>query len=217
MPVGAPKSKKGKVKKNAGVVAVDHDHPPIFSWQDERLKDSAMKIPSQVDMPYVDLLPQFRGNIPVPDAAQPCDVWEIYSVPRLGPVMRSMGGLSRRAYDLRNFWDFSQEDYRRLLIQDVTMLRPKYLMLCPPCRFVCLLMASNWGRMKNYDEKMLSLTDALGHIDLSMWLAWFQILQGNFFAFEHPPGSLAWGRDSVPQLIQNDSNIFLNTFDKRIA
>lgn len=202
MPVGAPKSKKGKVKKNAGVVAVDHDHPPIFSWQDERLKDSAMKIPSQVDMPYVDLLPQFRGNIPVPDAAQPCDVWEIYSVPRLGPVMRSMGGLSRRAYDLRNFWDFSQEDYRRLLIQDVTMLRPKYLMLCPPCRFVCLLMASNWGRMKNYDEKMLSLTDALGHIDLSMWLAWFQILQGNFFAFEHPQGSLAWGRDSVPQLIQ---------------
>lgn len=58
---------------------------------------------------------------------------------------------------------------------------------------------------------MLSLKEALGHIDLSMWLAWFQISQGSFFAFEHPQGSLAWGRDSVPQLIQ----VFFLTFDTR--
>lgn len=99
MPVGAPKSENNAVGAN-------HDHPPVgFSWQDERLKDSAMKIPSEVDMPYMDLLPQFQGKMPLPDAAQPCDVWEIYSIPRVGPVIRTLGGFSRRSYDLRHFWD----------------------------------------------------------------------------------------------------------------
>ena len=38
---------------------------------------------------------------------------------------------------------------------------------------------------------MMNLEEALGHIDLTMWLAHFQILHGAIFAFEHPQDPFA--------------------------
>ena len=169
-------------------------------WTDSRLKDAAARIPSITTMPYPDLMEMFHGRGPGPVTAMKdrCDLWEIYSLPRLGPVLREMGGTCRRSYDLQHFWDLSCSDAQRLLLQDVCILRPKFLMLSPPCRFLCLLMASNWSRMKRHEEKILGLQEALNHIDLAMFLAEHQLLSGAFFAFEHPHGSLAWGRDSAP-------------------
>ena len=168
-------------------------------WHDERLKDSALQFESVVDMPYLDMHSMFYGHHPTPVSDDVrCDLWEVYSVPRLGPCIRELGGKSRRSYDIQHFWDLAKEDYKRLLIQDVCLLRPRSLMLCPPCRFVSLLMASNWSRMKNIAEKMMNLEEALAHLDMSMWLAKFQILHDAFFAFEHPQGSLAWSRASAP-------------------
>ena len=47
-------------------------------------------------------------------------------------------------------------------------------------------------------EKFLSLQEALSHLDMCMWLAKHQIHHKDYFAFEHPQGSLAWSRDSAP-------------------
>lgn len=188
---------KGKPnpKEPLNTPGIGSDYLP---WHDERLKDSALQFESVVDMPYLDLHSLFFGRHPSPVSEDDrCDLWEIYSIPRLGPCIRELGGKSRRSYDIQHFWDLAKEDYKRLLIQDICVLRPKSIMLCPPCRMVSLLMASNWSRMKS-SEKFLSLQEALSHLDMCMWLAKHQIHHKDYFAFEHPQGSLAWSRDSAP-------------------
>ena len=168
-------------------------------WHDERLKDAAAQIPSRVDMPFEDLLPLYRGEVKTPDGKR-CDLWEVFSIPRLGPVIRKMGGQSLRSYDLAHYWDLSEDRYMRLMIQDFGLLKPKFIFLSPPCRYLSPLMHSNWPRMRNYQKKIMSLTEGLHHLDLSMWVAGFQISQGALFALEHPDASLAWSRKSVTLL-----------------
>lgn len=202
---GQGKPKKTKSVKDDGDKVAEPSHPHSspelidnhgFPWNDQRLKDAATRFPSTVEMPFLDLSPMYLGQTPPLSNHDRCDLWEIYSMPRLGPCIRSLGGQSRRSYDIQHFWNLASTDYKRLVIQDISLLRPKFVMLCPPCRFVSLLMASNWSRMKNVSEKMLCLEEALGHLDMSMWMAQFQILHDALFAFEHPIGSLAWSRDS---------------------
>ena len=167
----------------------------VLPWNDDRLKDAAQRYPSTVCMPFQDLRQLFDN--PPPFRANQCTLWEIYSLPRLSPVMRSLGGQSLRSYDIKHFMDLSQADYVRLLLQDVAVFRPHYLSLSPPCTMVCQLQASNWKRIKNAKQKYLDLEEALGHIDLTMWLAEFQDDHQAYYGFEHPHLSLAWGRESV--------------------
>ena len=196
---GVIKNVKGSNPKSLGQ-SEGTDSESGLLWSDQRLKDAAKQFKSIVEMPYTDLASLYFGEPPMMNHDR-CDLWEIYSVPRLGPCIRELGGQCRRSYDILHFWNLANSDYKRLLIQDICLLRPKALMLSPPCRFLCLLMASNWSRMKHVSEKMMNLEEALGHIDLTMWLAQFQILHDAIFAFEHPQGSLAWDRDSAPWFI----------------
>ena len=181
-----------------GAVQQDEDAqliPGVIFWDDDTLKSAAASIPSTVHMPFQDLVDLCMG---APESKLKCTLWEIFSVPRLGPYIRQLGGTSRRSYDIRNFWDLGEESYQRVLLQDVASLQPLFLIMSPPCTWVCQLMRTNWKRLKkNRCMKMLSLEQACRHIDLCMWLAAFQMLRGNFFAMEHPAGSLAWERDSV--------------------
>ena len=110
--------------------------------------------------------------------------------------MRDLGGKASRSYDLAHYFNLSEVKYQRLLIQDITLCRPRFLMLSPPCRYVCQLMHSNWNRM-NPQLKMLNLVEACNHIDMSMWWADIQIQHDDEFGFEHPHLSLAWGRESA--------------------
>lgn len=169
-------------------------------WTDERLKDAACQIPSVTWMPYLDLMGPWTNPSPVPPPDVRDDLWEIYSVPRFGPAIRALGGTSKRSYDLRNFWDLGLASYKRTLLQDLTILRPFFASLSPPCKFLCLLMASNWSRMRK-TNKYLSLKEGLEHIDLTSWIAQFQANNDAYFGFEHPQGSLAWSRDSASCIV----------------
>ena len=193
---------RGKPKKNKDMItAVSKgrgDEGDTFPWTHETLKIAASEIPSVISMPYEDLKAMLANPRPLNSCSERCTIWEIYSVPRLGPRVRELGGSSRRSYDLRHFWDLQMDSYRRLLLSDCSQLRPFYLSLSPPCKFLCQLMSSNWSRMKSA-KKYISLADACSHIDLCMWLAKFQHESGAYFGFEHPQGSLAWSRDSVPR------------------
>ena len=179
------------MKKN-----VKNEDDDSLPWSDETLKQAAADIPSIVVMPFEDLKAMLQNPPSRPTWTSRCTAWEIYSIPRLGPRLRELGGASRRSYDLRNFWDLGEDGYRRTLLADCAQLRPFYLSLSPPCTFLCRLMSSNWSRMKK-DKKYLSLQQACSHVDLCMWLAEFQLQNGAYFGFEHPQGSLAWQRDSA--------------------
>lgn len=197
VPKAPPKVSKAKAQpKQRQNGRKQEAEPDLMDWADERLKDPAARIPSILEMPMEDLAQQWQNPRPPPGWDTRCVLWEIYSVPRFGPVLRSLGGTSRRSYDLLNFWNLSMDNYRRTLLQDVSILRPLFLALSPPCTFVCPLMASNWPRMRNH-KKYMCLQDAFDHIDLTAWLATFQVDTRAYFGFEHPDKSLAWGRGSV--------------------
>ena len=114
----------------------------LLDWDAATLVQAASHIPSTVDMPYLDLKQAIQKGYHVSmDAESRCDLWEIYSCPRMGPVMREMGGKSARSYDLVHFWNLNEEGYQRVLIQDVALCRPKFLMLSPHallCASLCI-------------------------------------------------------------------------------
>lgn len=74
---------------------------------------------------------------------------------------------------------------------------PEGPVLSPPCTWACMLVhSSNWPRIIPM-KRVLTLQEALRHIDFSMWLAEYQHAHGRLFLFEHPGQSLAWERASV--------------------
>lgn len=178
-------------------ILVPHEDGNMLAFDDITLKGAASKIPSVVQHPFRDLDPILLGPPRYCMEELKDTLWEVYSVPRLQPIMNSLpGGKCRRSFDLKTFWDFREPDYQRALLQDIVSLQPLCIMLCPPCTYVCQLMHSNWSRMKS-KKRTINLVDACGHIDFSMWIASLQHQHQRYFAFEHPSGSLAWDRDSV--------------------
>lgn len=182
------------------------EQPQYLAYDDPTLKIAASKIPSVLNHPFRDL-------DAVMDSPQPCEpelvdsLWEIYSVPRMGPIMRNLGGRSRRSYDLKMFWDLREPSYQRCILQDLAILQPKSVVLSPPCTYVCQLMHSNWNRM-DPKKRTINLNEACGHIDFSMWIAGYQDDKSRYFAFEHPQLSLAWDRDSVAWFMFVSSILF---------
>ena len=188
--------KRPRKKKQALLVADPAiEHAPDNSCENPSLKAAAMTIPSQVNMPFMDLQEMICNSTPC-DESKRCTLWEVFSVPRLGPSVRDLGGTCRRSFDLKHYWDLSEEGFQRTLIQDVSIFQPRGLMLSPPCTFLCQLMHGNWPKM-NPQKKMLSLTQGCHMVDFCCWLAKIQIDSSRVFAFEHPGGSLAWQRDSA--------------------
>ena len=204
-PARRPTAAPCRAVRSSGAAAVE---PEILDWESNRLKDAAAMIQSKVTIPYHDLVGMIQSaNYATMGNEARDDLWEVYSCPRMTPKMRSMGGKASRSYDLAHYFDLSEENYQRLLIQDVCLCRPKFLMLSPPCRYVCQLMHSNWGKMPP-QKRMLNLVQACNHIDMAMWLADIQLSNGNEFGFEHPGLSLAWGRESVTKLY-NTKELFV--------
>ena len=173
----------------------------LLDWDAPTLIAAAAGIPCQEVMPFEDLRKLMSKPLATLEDTSRCDLWEVYSCPRMGPMMRSLGGRSTRSYDLQHYWNFNWESYQRLMLQDVSLCRPKFVMLSPPCTWVCSLMHSNWSRIPAA-KRMLNLTQACHHLDLSMWVAELQDDNNDFFGFEHPFGSLAWNRTCVTWLNQ---------------
>lgn len=167
----------------------------IMQYDDSTLKLAAEKIPSQIEHPFSDLRATLMNLRSVDDSTR-CDLWEIFSLPRLQPVLVGLGGRCERTYDIRHFFDLGLPALQRTMMQDCAMLQPKSLFLSPPCTWVSLLQHSNWSRVSR-EKRVINLVQACKLIDFSMWLAEHQVQSGNLFGFEHPGGSLAWERDSV--------------------
>ena len=199
---GGPKGSKTKLKEPQKTNGVPGD---LFDWTSDTLKGAAEEIPSVIAMPFLDMVDVMNASWSRSWWNERCTLWEVYSVPRLGPHVRKLGGTCRRSYDIQHFWNLGLESYQRTLLQDLATFRPFYLSLSPPCTYLCKLMASNWSRMRG-NRKFLCLRDGLGHVDLCAWIALYQLRTGAFFGMEHPAGSLAWNRLSAAR--QFERNIF---------
>lgn len=98
-----------------------------------------------------------------------------------------------------NFWDLQSPAIQHCLLSDILACKPFFIMLSPPCTHLCQYMFSNWGRMdglKKYDL----LHEAIGHIDVSCWVARIQNKMSAYYCIENPEGSQAWNRGNAPGL-----------------
>ena len=169
----------------------------VLDCEDATLKIAASNIDSVIHHPHQDLMKLMESPDPEPSAR--CHAWEFFSIPRITPKIRELGGRARRSYDLRHFWDLGEAEFIRVAIQDLLLLRPLFIILSPPCTLLSQLQHSNWKRMKVV-QRWVRLLEGLLLIDSGMWMAAIQILLGHFFIFEHPAYSLAWERESVAWL-----------------
>eukprot|EP00435_Cladocopium_sp_Y103_P043005 s2845_g12.t1 len=159
---GGPKGSTTNVGRNSKEPRKTNGVPDLFDWTSDTLKGAAEEIPSVIAMPFLDMVDVMNAPWSRSWWNERCTLWEIYSVPRLGPHVRKLGGTCRRSYDIQHFWDLGLESYQRTLLQDLATFRPFYLSLSPPCTYLCKLMASNWSRMRG-NQKFLFLRDGLGH------------------------------------------------------
>lgn len=98
-----------------------------------------------------------------------------------------------------NFWDLRDPSIQHMLLSDLVSLKPFFTMLSPPCTHLCQYMFSNWGRMDALTKYDL-LHQAIGHIDVSCWIATVQLATQSYYCIENPEGSQAWNRDNASGL-----------------
>ncbi|CAE7272121.1 unnamed protein product [Symbiodinium microadriaticum] len=149
-------------------------------------------------MPFDDIAccveQQAKTQVPPPGR---CHLWEIFSPPRVGPMIRQLGGRCTRSIDLKTYWNLSDTDIQRQLLQDVISLRPYCLMLSPPCTYLCKMMYSNWGKMQETPREE-SLRQAILYMDIAVWLCELQVQLKAYYVLEHPAHALSWQRSNVP-------------------
>ena len=148
-------------------------------------------------MPFDDLMETLcNKTCPPPHPSLVCQMWEIFSPPRICPVVRAQGGKAKRSIDLTTFWDLRDPKVQYSLISDQITLQPYSTWLCPPCTYLSQLMFSNWDKMMPVikDEQ---LQEALGYLDVATWVAEVQVRLLNYYAHEHPEGAQSWGRPNA--------------------
>jgi hypothetical protein len=141
-------------------------------------------------------MPQWVRDILVPrgDEIDPCDAFmEVFSPPRISVWVGPLGGL---AIDLKTGWNLlADNDLERLFIE-IRVRQPQVIMLCPPCTSFSRMQRSNWGRT---DKQMSAHKAAAGVrlLDISMWIAEYQMRNNRAFCFEHPADAESWVRPKV--------------------
>ena len=96
-----------------------------------------------------------------------------------------------------NFYDLGNPTIQHNLLSDFLSQQPFFTMLSPPCTHLCQYMFSNWGRMDPMTKYEL-LHKAIGHIDVSCWIAEVQSKSKSYYCIENPEGSQAWNRENAP-------------------
>ena len=128
----------------------------------------------------------------------PCDrhhFWEIYSPPRVAPVVSKHGKTAPRSLDLKTGWDLTNPEDLLNMQHDINLNRPCCVMVRPPCTALHWGLGSNWTRMTR-ERREQKCTTGIYHLDVSVSLMKFQVDHNNFYIFEHPEKSLCWQREN---------------------
>ena len=170
------------------------DCNPICFWYSGLVNELCSQEP-RPQMPFEDL-EDLLATSTAPAMERRDHMWEVFSAPRVGPVLRSRGGRCSRSIDLSNFWNLTRSDIQHCLLSDVITRFPYLLMMGPPCTMVCSLVFSNWFRMDKV-ERERRLHEAVTLIDVAVWLATIQERRGLYYCIENPEGSQLWTRPNV--------------------
>ena len=119
------------------------------------------------------------------------DIMEIYSPERLKLHNGNRNLRVNYSIDLLTGWDLGQDETRKKLVGYTKALRPKVLVISPPCTVWCALMTSNWYRMKT-EKRERQFREGQLHLEFAMLLVLLQISMGRKFVLEQPLCAKSW-------------------------
>jgi hypothetical protein len=137
---------------------------------------------------------------------------EIFSPPRVAPVVHAHGLKAVRSMDLSTGWDFLVKEHKCSGMKDVAWRMPSVTMLSPPCKMFSQIMDTNWFRM-DPTKRWQELERALELLDFAVWVMQYQLEHKRHFIFEHPVNAKSWSRPNVVKLA-GKSNVFKVEFDQ---
>jgi hypothetical protein len=130
------------------------------------------------------------------DGSLPDVLAEVYSPERMVVEAKKQGLRAELSIDLLTGWNLLDPDARVRVVQEISMRRPKVLMMSPPCTWFSGLMNLNWSKI-NPVVREQALRDATLHLEFCMLLADIQESQHRGGAFEHPDTAKSWHNAKV--------------------
>lgn len=128
------------------------------------------------------------------------DGMEVFSPPRVLPVMKTMHMTGSISADLLTGWSLEKLEVQMQLVAEVKARRPKVLILSPPCTMLCVMMNWNWWRMSR-SKRERKFRTAILLLEFCMFLVDLQESEGRYYVFEHPLSALTWEQPVVRQLL----------------
>ena len=129
---------------------------------------------------------------------------EVFSVPRICKLAEKVGLSCGGSFDILSGWDLSSSEKRAQLREKLSVMKPRLLLLSPPCETV----ASLQGLKKHVDMKRWLERVKEGKIFLrfSMQLALDQIARGDLFVLEQPHSAKSWN-DPAVKGVETQTNV----------
>ena len=196
--------------------------PPEFDGDSEAINgwDDAVDIiePEEEQASLTDLvITSPTCYVPSPTVAQSLvsrqQFAELYSPPRVLPVVHNRGLTGQLSLDILTGWNFELPNVRAISLALLTTLCIRFLMLSPPCTiFSQLQRLWNFKRMHKADVEarwahgMMLLTHAMD-------CARTQVENCNLFVFEHPATASSWDTEPV-QSVAALPGVVIVTFDQ---
>ena len=121
---------------------------------------------------------------------------EFFSVPRVVPFVRSLGGQANLSLDIMSRGSFSRDFQdptdRAFALSLLTAQRPRMIGLTPPCTMFSQL-TQRWNLKKLPEEqKRVKMHEAETLFAFAILLARTQHARGGFFFLEQPTGAVSW-------------------------
>ena len=149
----------------------------------------------------------------VDDAAGPCAFMEIYSRPRVAPLVQAAGLQVGPSLDLRTGWDFLRADAQEQAVALVLRLDPLVLMLSPPCTVFSQMQHSVKNRRRSQTAWNHRYNNGLELFRFALRLFLLQLRRGRYAVLEHPWLASSWQLPEVLALL-TDSQVHAYVFDQ---
>ena len=142
------------------------------------------------------------------------DVMEVFSCPRLVPMAADAYGMKASlSLDLTHGWNALKASHKKLSFQLVNHVKPRFLMLSPPCTFFSPLMEMwNFKKMRKADVQRRKVT-AHEMVDHGADLCLKQVSEERLFCFEHPAPAKSWSTTKLQTYVDTPAT-YQVTFDQ---
>ena len=107
------------------------------------------------------------------------------------------GQLSNRTFGLLKTTD------RIALMTWIKKKKPKFIMLCPPCRMFSTL--QSWNRRRGTPQWITDYTEAVSLLEFACEVMRVQMNAGRYFAFEHPWSASSWTLGCIREILARSS------------